>query len=49
LESPYPSYFSIEIDGEAMLEGENVVFRTEFIESYTNRLHLFGGTRGIDG
>jgi len=48
LEDPYPSFFSIEIEGEVVLEGENAIVKADFIENHANRRHGAGGSRAID-
>jgi len=48
LEDPYPPSFSIEIDGEVVLEGKKAIVRADFIENHANRPHGAGGSRAID-
>jgi hypothetical protein len=47
LEDPYPPFFSIEIDGEVVLEGKNAIIKADFIENHANRPHGAGGSRAI--
>ena len=48
LEDPYPAHFSIEIDGEVVLEEGNTIIKADFIENHANRPHGAGGSRAID-
>lgn len=48
LEDPYPPFFSMEIDGEVVLEEKKAIIRADFIENHANRPHGAGGSRAID-
>ena len=48
LEAPHPAHFSIEIDGEVVIEKENSVVKAIFIENHANRPHDYGGSSVID-
>lgn len=48
LDDPYPSHYSIEIEGEVILEEKNTIVKADFIENHANRPHGAGGSRAID-
>ncbi len=48
LDDPYPPHYSIEIEGEVILEGKNAIIKADFIENHANRPHGAGGSRAID-
>jgi hypothetical protein len=48
LEDPYPKDYSIEIDGEVVLEQGHTIIRTDFVENHGNRPHRYGGTRAVE-
>lgn len=48
LQPPYSPLYSIEIEGEIVLDGAGVVIRADFIENHANRRHGAGGSRAID-
>ena len=45
---PYSPLFSVEIEGEVVLEEGNSVVKADFIENHANRRHGAGGSRAID-
>ena len=48
LEDPYPRDYSIEIDGEVVLEQGRTIIRTDFVENHGNRPHRYGGTHAVE-